>query len=644
MPEITIPTKYGIREGGAFFGCNMRKSVDGGVIAGYNMIDIGHRVTSTQTARLSVIQKFIQREYTSTQSIVTIWGFGKYSKGDLWVYPYYADDIKQGIDLGATGGDNWNTTNEDAGASSALEVCNDNEIVYSGRKYVGKTITSTLDGALAIDATSIDVVDASSFPSAGQATIISNIYSECIEYTGKTANQLTGVTRNKYYTTARAWATGTEIVAFRNKWLTWTTGLGSAVKSPSVKWEDYIFVGRGYTVGGWKENDGSDFTQAMLTLPANYEIVDMTTVLTGAGTMVLIAANRENSGDIFIWNGVDTTWSRIIPCGENIKKIDSNFVALGSGLYQTDTYSLSLLGELPDDKNNPTQANFDVTGMSAQKKEVFCLAKPSPATGQRNRVGLWIFSLQDRDWSFIPVYGGDVYNRTTGNVFISSEWKILISTNYKNASVNRFHQGANWAYYQIVYNPNTAHTLKLQEIKLNLQTDIVNYWMETYDASNLDLDIIVRVYDFKRPFYQYTNLATASPDATHLVVDKTLGLPRVGDRVELLENGSNNNIASRPRNITAIATATNYTLTLDSALSETPTDSSQLVLLNPLKKVKTISLTSYKIDPKQLKMLVSGQPEFQKLMVEVEFRDRGVKTYTIMPQLNSIELRFSVLG
>ena len=641
-----IPTKYGMKDGGAFFTCNMRKSADGGVMAGYSISDVGHRAASTSTARLATMKKFVQREYTGGQTITSIWGLNSYSDGGLWVNLYYGNEIKQAIDLGATPGDDWNTTNEDVGASSSLEVCNDNEIVYSGRKYIGKTATSTLDGAILIDATTIDVIDATDFPSAGQATIISGFYSECIEYSGKTANQLTGVTRNMYYSTARAWSDKSEIVSFINHWQTWTTGLGSTTKSVSVKWEDYIFISRGYTVAGWKADDGSDLNEAMLTIPSNYEIVDMTTILTGSGTKVLIAANRENSGDIFVWNGVDTDWERIIECNENIKKLDKNFVALLSGLYQTDTYSLTLIDELPDDKNNINNSNFDVTDMKIRKNDILCLSNGEISKGQRNRAGLWIYSLKDRDWTFAPVYGGNFYNVTLGALFISSEWKILLSTNYKEGSVNRLSSniGSKSSYYQILYTPKTAHTLKLQELKLNLQMDVVDYWQEVDDASSLDIDVIVRVYNFSRPFYQFSEIKSQAADASHINIYKTYGMPRVGDRIEIASNIVNNDVASCPRSITAITIGDDYYgLTLDAALPETVLSNNQFVILNPLTFIKKISLTDYKIDPKTLKILVPGQPEFQKLIIEVEFRDRGNKTYTPNPQLNNIELRASVL-
>ena len=640
-----IPTKYGIRDGGAFFSCNMRKSSDGGVMAGYSVSNLAHYSASSATERLGVMRRFVQREYESN---ITIWGLNPNSSGGIWAMPYYSNRPRQATDLGAAPGDNWSVTGEDIGASLAFEVCNDNEIVYSGRKYVGKTITTTLNGAITDTSTSVTLTSLTSFPSTGQAVILNAFNLEAIEYTGinTTTSQLTGVTRGKYYTGAKSWSTGAEVVGFRNKWLTWTSALGYSVKSPSVKWEDYIFIGRGNKVGGWKEDSGSDFNEALLTLPSNYEIVDMTTILTGAGTMVLIGANRENSGDIFVWNGVDTTWLRTIPCGENIKKLYQQYVGLKSGLYLTDGYSLRLLGEMPDDKKNPRQSNFNVKDITSKGEQVLCLAEGDSINGgQRNRSGLWIFDTQDKDWMYVPAYGGNFYDITMGSIFVSSEWKIIFSTDYKTGSIDRLDTSLNSKsnFYQILYNPPNAQVLRLQEIKLNIEPSITDYWQEIYDSNNMDIDILVRYYDFSRPLYQYTQVNATCPDASTVLVSKSLGLPRVGDRLEFAQNGSNNNIAGCVRNITAVSEgASSYTLTLDSPLPETPLNNSQMIILNPLKKIKTISLTDYKIDEQALKFRVDGSPQFKKLLLEIEIRDRGNYSYTIPFGLNAVELRFGV--
>ena len=641
-----IPINHGIKDN-IYFATNMRRAFDGGLVAGYSSSNVGHKVISTATARLETMSRFTERAYTTaTNNGINVWGLSPYYDGGLWVIPQYGNSIEQAIDLGLTPGDDWNNTDCDVGYSSALETTNDNEIIYSGRKYVGKSITSTLNGSIAVGDTSIAITDATDFPATGQAVITNSSGAECIEYTGITTNTLTGVTRNKYYTTAQVWSDNTEIVGFRNHWLTWTAALGATTKSPSVKWEDYILIGRGHTVGGWKDDDGADFDEAMLTLPSNYEIVDITTVLTGAGTMILIAANRENSGGIFVWNGVDTDWSRIIECGESIKKLDKSFVALGSGLYQTDTYSLSLVAELPDDKNDITSANFNITDIKVYKNEVICAIKSTGANRPRIRGGLWIYGLATRDWLYCAPPSRDE-KLSTGAIFVSSEWKILYSTNYKLGSIERLNssQDTGPSFAQTIYDPNNGKTLKLQEVKLNLHPISSKYWLETSSSSDLDVDIIVRVYDYQRPFFQYVQTSGAGTDTTHFAISKTLGMPHVGDRMEITDNGGNAAIAGLPRNITAITTgASTYTLTLDTALPETLTDYAKTIFMNPLKKLKTITLNSYKINPDDLRIVPVGQPKFKKLMIEVEIRDRGNESTTSPAiQLNSIELKMEVL-
>ena len=643
-----IPTNHGIKDN-VYFTANMRKSPDGGLCSASHMTNIGKRVAGTETERLDAIKKFTEREYTdATNSGVTIWGLGGYQKGGIWAIPENGIIPTLAVDLGLTPGDNWNSTDCDDGASSVIETTNDNEIIYSGRKYIGKSITSKLNGSLTDSATSIPVTDATDFPTTGQAVILSNAWAETIEYTGKSTNTLTGVTRGKYYTTARAWSANSEIVGFINHWQTWTNGLDTSTKSPSVKWEDYIFIGRGYTVGGWKENDGSDLDEAMLTIPSNYEIVDMTTILTGAGTMILIAANRENTGDIFVWNGVDTDWARVVSCGENIKKLDKNFVALGSGLYQTDTYSLSLVAELPDDKNDITEANFSVYDIKVYKDEILC-AVYSNGAKPRRRSGLWIYNLKDRDWLFTFNHGRDDASPMT--IFIASGWNILLSTQYFGGSVDRLHGSQDGitgrtSYSQIVYAPNGGRIFKLQEILLNLHPIMSDYWREPSTSSDMDIDIIIRVYDYQSPFYQYTQTESASVDTSHLTLYKNTGLPRVGDRVEITnKNNASQDIAGYPRNITEIITnASDYEVTLDSALPEKPSASGINVMINPLKKLKTITLNSYKINPDDLRIVPVGQPKFKKLMIEIEIRDRGNES-TASPaiQINSIELKMEVL-
>ena len=70
-------------------------------------------------------------------------------------------------------------------------------------------VTTTLNGAITNSATTITLTDASSFPSAGQV----RIGTELINYTGKSGNNLTTCTRGVESTTAAAHSNGATVVA-----------------------------------------------------------------------------------------------------------------------------------------------------------------------------------------------------------------------------------------------------------------------------------------------------------------------------------------------------------------------------------------------------------------------------------------------
>ncbi len=79
-----------------------------------------------------------------------------------------------------------------------------NESLQLARDYTG---ASTVTAAVAADATELPVADTAAFPDAGTALI----GLETVEYTGKTASSLTGVTRGKMGTVGAAYASGRAI-------------------------------------------------------------------------------------------------------------------------------------------------------------------------------------------------------------------------------------------------------------------------------------------------------------------------------------------------------------------------------------------------------------------------------------------------
>ena len=82
-------------------------------------------------------------------------------------------------------------------------------VLATSIRATGLTGASTLSGAITDTDTAITLANADKFPAFGSGTIVL----ERIQWTGKTGNTLTGVTRGAYGSTAVSHSSGTVIVA-----------------------------------------------------------------------------------------------------------------------------------------------------------------------------------------------------------------------------------------------------------------------------------------------------------------------------------------------------------------------------------------------------------------------------------------------
>jgi len=266
----------------------MRKDPKGGVMADYSLSNVAKKVAGTITANLETMRNWAEREYGNN---TTIFGKGS-SNGHIYAINEIGSHSFQAMDY-----------SKSAGWARGLAVDPYGELVYTGKRYLGRTVTSVLDGALAAAANTVDVVDVGAAPTAGYAFIVGNFTGnmEVIQYTGITTNQLTGVTRGKLNSTDQDHSTAKEIIFFDDDW----QDLGADQqydRRPIFIVEDWTLVGNVNTVAGYKESNFSDYSVALLTLPAGYEIVDFSSILTGAGIRVLVAADIENRATIFVWD------------------------------------------------------------------------------------------------------------------------------------------------------------------------------------------------------------------------------------------------------------------------------------------------------------------------------------------------------
>ena len=86
------------------------------------------------------------------------------------------------------------------------------DVLLSFKDYSATTTETTLNGAIASNATSLILTSATNFPSSG--TLL--IGTELITYTGKTTNTLTGLTRGTNGTTAAAHIDNKEVIDYTN--------------------------------------------------------------------------------------------------------------------------------------------------------------------------------------------------------------------------------------------------------------------------------------------------------------------------------------------------------------------------------------------------------------------------------------------
>ena len=626
-----IKTDSGIRKNGAYFCMNMRKGANGGMLSDYSMTNFATKTASSRTANLATMLEWAERQYGTDVTI-----FGKDSSGQLFAIDASGFTTHQCL-----------VNSQTHGEARGIVTDPYNEIVVSSSRYLGRTVTSTLDGAILIDATEVDVADATGFPTAGYIFIKDGTGGETLQYTGVSTNQLTGVTRGKFETTAAGHATGKEVIAFDDDWKD-LGALQPTDKRPIFKSEDTTLVGNVNKVAGYSESDGSDWNTALLTLPSDCKIVDFSEILTGSGLRVLVGANRGKKASIFVWDreGGDE-WEREIVIEENIKRLHKTYIGLATGIYQTDGYGITLVKALPDDEEDIDGDAFDIKDIKS--KSNFLLITANCEQYNRNRSGLWLLDLSDGAWYYIAPSNYDSLETNYGGISISSTWGMLIGTSYAGGAIETLSSVSKArSHYQVIYDPQARMggnpTLRLSEIKLDIASELKRYT----NTTNFDFDVIIRVYDFKRQFIRYVQTKLASSAKNEIVIGDDSIVPEVGDRIEIIERNLATyvDVAGAPRNITAVTAGTEkYTLTLDDDLPaqiDATTGTAALVaIVQPLKKIKKFSVSGSEIDLKALIVTAEDQQEFKKLIIEIEFRNRNVTT---SPRLNSIEVVSEILN
>lgn len=635
MNTDTIKINKGIGKGGAYWCQNISPAREDGVFAGLSSVNKAVRTASSTTSSLGIIRKFLQTGSINNVNSI-IWGLD--AAGDLYHSDYTGGNFIRVVDSAQT-----------QGQARGMIIDSNNQVTYTNSRYVARMYDTTLDGNITIDASSVVLTDASDFPTAGYAFIKDGFVGEVIQWTGKTSNTLTGVTRGEDNTTATAHTSGKIVYYVDEDWKDFGASLATNYR-PAIRWEGWNLFGNNYRVDGYSTSDGSDWTAAgtaRISLPIDRTIIDFGLLPTSATSYVIIGANSGGNGYLYVWDGADTqAISERELVGENITCIEDNYVATDNAIYRYDGSNLELICTLPDVGKIKKGVQISVYSMDIGNGYLYFTSNCNQLN--RNKSGVWVCDLSTKELYYILPSHYSTYETIFGGIFVTSI-ATLVGNNFSNGSVDSIVElpSTRGSTYQFIYSPTNAKVLQLKGLKINISTDLVNY----YNNKNLDFDIIVRGYDFTRPYIQYQQLKTGETPSgsSQFIISSSLGLPQVGDKVDIIRRDSSTTVNSTmaSRNITAITAGTSkYTIDVDDdfpvAINLATQNNAPIVLSYPLKKlgVGKISVEDTKLNLDGYKIQLLDQPRFKKMMFEIEIRCGDI---TIAPELNSLEINYEIL-
>jgi len=634
MNKQIIPLNRGMnKNGGAFYCQNIAPARDDGVYAGIGLIDSALK-TSTDTAvnyYLEPIWDFAQ--IGSFDNYVSTTIFGRGQSGDIHLMSYAGSYICRCHDYSQTIG------------LAYRSICVDPNgvLLYGGSRYLGKAFTTTLSAQLTASASTCDLTDASNFPTSGYALVVEGIglnKCEIIQWTDKTDNKLTGVTRGKYNTTDQIHATGSTIYFFDDDYKDFGAE-NSKTNRVMKNWEDKTLIANGRYVATLS---GDTLNPSALTLPLGYNVVDFGFLPTGSSSKILVCANKDEDGAIFVWDGSDTKYSTEIKM-ENISCADGIYVATDLGIYECNGVVNNLFWRNPDSENSINGKSFGIRSIKERGNYVLIIGLANSYI--RGRSGIYTIDKRSGDSYYLTNGGLDSYSSLLNSIFISNETFLFFGGSYNGGSIHCLNNSpkANGSQYWYLFKPANAQTIKLKQIKLNVGVDTA---IDSYPNGDFNFDVVVRYYDFTRPFHQRTQLKSGEGETNKdTLIVSNLCVPQDGDRVEIISSQYSTHLnAGCPRNITAVVAGDGkYTLTLDEELPEKTTattyNTNGEVKVIPLKKAGKISVNG-DIYLKDLTFNIPDQPEGKKFIFEIEVRINDTsKTYN--PELNYMEVYYDIL-
>lgn len=379
-----------------------------------------------------------------------------------------------------------------------------------------------------------------------------------------------------------------------------TSGLSSSYNSDSIKrpfipFEDIIFIGNKDYLAK-VNNDSTGFDSAYKQLPQKYE------VNCGAqnGKYVLIGANKNKRGALFLWDGYSDGWNYKYFLDNDIYAIapykNGWIFASGGALYLTNGFSVEFLDNLPQ-ASYTAELNLRFNNFVIVDDKVIFGAGVNVLNS--GKTGFYVYDLKQKIFDFIEEPNGNLYYTSTYGLYYNPtiDW-IMASHTYDynggkyaisviTTESNRGEDGTEKRSYYITPKISFPFKVKINKVKINYS--FTDSWYSNHSSKSLT--ITCRINNKDGGVWGYGQTSAASTASNELIVNGTTAgySANVGDQVLILD-GTNAYLSSHISSIANQGT-TSETLTLEDNLNGN-TENSVWFNILPFTKIATKTTTS----------------------------------------------------
>ena len=358
---------------------------------------------------------------------------------------------------------------------------------------------------------------------------------------------------------------------------------------------------------------------------------------------ILVGGDYQGSGKLLLWDGESSFWnySLDIPFApESIVAYGGDFLLMSAGvLYWTNGYEVNKISELPDNTlKSGYKRSCPYNGLKILNDKIYIVNNGYDYN--RLRVGLYIYDLKKKGFSFMPFIDGDVsfptHNGGGGALLLQADSSLLwcgTSWGFTKIDFNRESSyGSNSYYAQFLI--SLPKKMKISMVELNLA--LPNYYVDNY--WDLQTDVIVSVSDGRKGMYYFMQIGEST--TTKIVSTNELNFDthaEIGEQIEILNSvGNSSGEKVFITGITDPATAT-VDYDIDYTLANAPTAYGVDGMLYKLKKQGSKNIQIQDLDILQDLTFPVSDFYSDKLWLEVLFRKHSDKKALAL-NINSIKI------